>query len=171
MVSRRLLLFGGILVVASSVAFAQSPQGRIVRNEILEIPATGETIETALALQDGQLYLVEASGIYTYAPGNRVADPEFAYDPDSNAWSELGAGPEETIPINLDLLVDGAPVDWLGSEDGKKFLPHTFSQSHTYRLVLEGTGQPVSFKIYDVSYDWNEGSLTVTISKLKGRRP
>ena len=91
MVTRRLLSVAAVIALASSVAVAQSPTSRKVKNTTLEIPATGETIETALALQDGEVYLIEAQGIYTYAPGNRVADPEFAYDPDSNAWSELGA--------------------------------------------------------------------------------
>jgi hypothetical protein len=171
MVSRRLVLFAVIAALASSVAVAQGPNSRSVKKTMLEIPATGETIETALALQDGESYLIEAQGIYTYAPGNRVADAEFAYDPDSNAWSELGAGAPETVEQNLDLLVNGVAQDWLGSADGKQFLPHTYSQNHVYRLVLVGNGQPISFRIYDTSHDWNEGSLTVSISRLKGRLP
>jgi hypothetical protein len=161
----------GIIALVSSVAVAQSPASRIVKKTTLEIPATGETIETALALQDGEMYLVEAQGIYTYAPGNRVADAEFCFDPDANGWFELGAGAPETIEENLDLLVNGVAQDWLGSADGKHFFPHTYSQNHVYRLVLVGNGQPVSFRIYDTSHDWNEGSLTVSISRLKGRLP
>jgi len=163
--------FAAMIALASSFSLAQSPTGRVVKKTTLEIPASGETIETALALQEGESYLIEVQGIYTYAPGNRVADAEFAYDPDSNLWSELGGGPAETIEQNLDLLVNGAAVDWLGSTDGKRFLPHTYSQNHVYRLVLVGNGQPVSFRIYDVSNDWNEGSLTVSISRVKGRLP
>ena len=167
MLRRRSLSVAAILALMSSIAVAQRPTARSVKKTTLEIPASGETIETVLALQEGESYLIEVQGIDTYAPGNRVADAEFAYDPDSNVWSEFGGGPEETIEQNLDLLVNGAAVDWLGSTDGKHFLPHTYSQNHVYRLVLVGNGQPVSFRIYDVSNDWNEGSLTVSISRLK----
>jgi hypothetical protein len=65
------------------------------------------------------------------------------------------------------MLVNGVAQDWLGSADGKRFVPHTYSQNHVYRLVLVGNGQPVSFRIYDTGHDWNEGSLTVSISRLK----
>jgi hypothetical protein len=113
-------------------------------------------------LEMGKMYMIEASGIYTFAPGDRIADAEFAYNPDINSWNEdFGNIYEQYV---LDLIVNGEPHDWLGSPDGINYTLHTFSPNHTYRLFLEGQGQPLSFKIFDESYDWNEGGLTVTIN-------
>lgn len=64
----------------------------------------------------------------------------------------------------LELLVSNSTQDWLGSVDGENFTPHTYSPNHVYRLEVTGTGNPLSFSIYDSSYDWNEGSLTVSIT-------
>lgn len=109
--------------------------------------------------------MIEVSGSYTYAPGGRIADAEFAYNPDDNAWLEELPGVENQ-EYNLDLLVNEAHYDWLGSADGKRFAPHTYSQNHVYRIYVVGDGEPLSFRIYDSSYDWNEGSLTLKISPV-----
>jgi hypothetical protein len=53
----------------------------------------------------GQTYLIEVSGWYTYAPGGRIADAEFASSPDDNAWLEELPGVENQT-YNLDLLVN-----------------------------------------------------------------
>lgn len=93
----------------------------------------------------------------------RIADAEFSYNPDENAWFELGPGDPATVDYNLDLLVNESQYDWLGSTDGKRYAAHTFSPNHVYRIYIVGDGEPLSFRIHASSYDWNEGSLTVKI--------
>ncbi len=121
-------------------------------------------IQSTTILEAGKIYVIEAGGTYTFAPGGRIADAEFAYDPDINLfYEELEVVNKE---FNLDLFVNGESKDWLGSSNGIDFYPHTFSPNHNYRLYIEGQGQPLSFYIYDSSYDWNEGYLTVTINSI-----
>jgi hypothetical protein len=122
-------------------------------------------VETPFALTSGQQYLVQVSGTFYYAPGTRIADAEFAYHPDANTWVEELPGVVNQA-YNLDLLVNGTPRDWLGSSDGVNFSPHTFSPDHIYRLNVIGEGQPLSFMIYDSSYDWNSGYLTVNTTPV-----
>lgn len=115
-------------------------------------------------LETGKMYMIEAVGTYTFAPGGRIADAEFAYDPDTNLfYEELNVVNQDS---NLDLFVNGQSQDWLGSTNGVDFSPHTFSPNHTYRLYVLGQGQPLSFYIYDSSYDWNDGFLSVTVSSV-----
>jgi hypothetical protein len=106
--------------------------------------------------------MIEVSGTYTYAPGGRIADAEFAYDPDGDRWLEELPGVINR-EFNLELLVNETPQNWLGSSDGFNFYPHTLSPDHTYQLSFTGQGSPVSFRIYDSSYDWNSGFLTVSL--------
>jgi len=121
---------------------------------------TGTPVESHTVLEEGKQYIIEASGTYTYAPGGRIADAEFAYSPDDDDWLEGVTSPEYV----LDLFVNDTPQDWLGSADGQTYTPHTYSPDHVYRLEVVGSGNPLAFKIHDSSYDWNEGGLTVSIA-------
>jgi hypothetical protein len=145
-----------------------------VRAETLTIPGGCWCPVSSAPLLPGVSYLIEASGTYSnfkYYP-KAFADAEFHTAAD--VWRELYTEPEitETNDI-LDLLVDGASINWLGSADGgANWLPHTFSPNHVYRTHLVGSGAPVSFGIADWGpfgnqyYVDNEGSLTVNISPI-----
>lgn len=151
------------------ITFAQGPQRP--KDYVLTVDSMGTPAETALVTKVGQTYLIEASGWYTFAPGGRIADAEFSYNPDENAWFELGPGDPATVDYNLDLLVNESQHDWLGSADGKRFAAHTFSPSHIYRIYVVGDGEPLSFRIHDTSYDWNEGSLIVKVTPVSQPKP
>ena len=131
--------------------------------ETLQISSVNQSqVYSDTILEMGKIYMLEANGIYTFAPGDRLADAEFSFNPDTFAWNEdLGNIYE---PYVLDLLVNGQSQDWLGSSNGINYSQHTFSPNHNYRLFIEGQGIPVSFRIFDESYDWNDGNLTVTIN-------
>ena len=130
---------------------------------------TSVPVETPLVTRVGQTYLIEASGTYTYAGVEGIADAEWLYG-SPGLWYEEFPPEANYPPETLDLIVNNAPRDWLGSTDGENWAPHTFSPNHVYRLYVVGDGQPLSFYINDLSYDWNKGSLTVRISEAKGPR-
>lgn len=127
---------------------------------LTDAPTVSSTV-----LENGKSYLIEVQGTYTYSSGDRIADAEFAFSPDDNQFFEELQGVVDQ-QFNLDLMVNGQPVDWLGSTDGATFYTHTFSPDHKYRLSVVGQGEPISFAIHDSSYDWNQGSLTVSISNM-----
>jgi hypothetical protein len=139
----------------------------LAATEILQVWSTTATpVETSSALEDGVEYLIEASGTFTYSSGGRIADAEFSLALSYGGpagWFEANPGNPEYV---LDLLVNGSPLDWLGSSDGINFSPHTYSPDHVYRFFLIGEGLPISFVIYDTSYAWNDGYLTVSISPV-----
>ncbi len=117
-----------------------------------------------VVLETGKTYLIEVTGTYTFSGGGRIADAEFAYNPDTNSfYEELEVANKE---YNLDLFVDNAPQDWLGSVNGLDYFAHTYSPDHKYKIFIQGQGVPASFYIYDSSYDWNEGSLVVSINNI-----
>jgi len=149
---------------------AQDPDPRVEKTILRVSSESFIPIETTLVTKVGEKYRIEVSGIYTYAPGGRFADADFAYDPDANAWLEELPGVVNQS-YNLDLLVNGAPQNWRGSSDGKHFAEHTFSQNHVYRITIKGNGLPLSFVVYASSYDWNDGALTVTISRVQQNDP
>lgn len=123
-----------------------------------------DVVESITVLESGKTYVIEVSGTYTFAPGGRIADAEFWYNPDTLSWYEEIEVPP--VEYNLDLMVNNVPRDWLGSADGVNYYPHTFSPDHKYILYIQGENHPISFYIYDSSHDWNEGSLTVSIKSL-----
>ena len=159
--NRKSLCFVLTILISATYSFVNLASAETL--ETLQVSSlTGEPVETSFALELGQEYLVEVTGTYYYAGvgGIRIADAEFALVEDYLGWQEEPS----IIPNNLDLFVNGTPQDWLGSVDGATFSPHTFSPDHTYRLSVIGGGVPISFAIYDSSYDGNDGYLTVTVS-------
>jgi hypothetical protein len=85
-----------------------------------------------------------------YPGGNRLYHEEHPFG-DPNCW---------------DLLVDGRPVDWLGSADGTTWAPHTYSPDHVYRYEVVGQGKPVNLKRADHMRDSRSGSLRVQVTPL-----
>lgn len=117
-----------------------------VNTEMLSVPANGAKIYSSV-LTTGQNYQIKAEGTYvawTYPGGPYLADAEWRELQD-NSWVDQSVH---------DLLVNGADVNWGG-----------YSSSHTYIIYRTGTGQRMSFNIYDSYYGDNSGSLTVTITR------
>jgi len=133
--------------------------------ETLQVSSmTPERVQSNTILEKGKNYLIEASGTFNYVPGERLADAEFWYNTDTRTWNE-----EIDVPplgYNLDLMVNDLPQDWLGSSDGINYSIHTFSPNHIYRVYVQGDDKPISFYIHNSSYDWKQGSLTVSIKSL-----
>jgi len=132
--------------------------------ETLQVTSLNDTpTVSSTVLENGKVYEVDVQGTYTFSSGDRIADAEFSFNPDTAQWyEELQGVPNQQFI--LDLLINGFPVDWLGSSDGNTFSPHTYSPDHHYKLMVTGQEQPISFTINDSSYDWNSGYLTVTIN-------
>lgn len=76
----------GLAATPAFITFAQAQQRP--KDYVLTVDSRGTPVETALITKVGQTYLIEASGWYTFAPGNRIADAEFSYNPDEQAWFE-----------------------------------------------------------------------------------
>jgi PEP-CTERM motif-containing protein len=152
------------LMLLAFVLIAGSPT--LSSAETITISSTNFVpVQTSFALELGQWYLLEIGGAYTYAPGGRIADAEFAYEPDSGTWLEELPGVTQQ-EINLDVLINGVSTNWLGTVDGVNFAPHTYSPTHVYRQYIQGLGLPISLVVYDSSYDHNEGSLKATITAV-----
>lgn len=153
----------GVIVISQLLPINPAFAGVL---ETVEVPSYSYTTYSSnTVLEEGKTYLLEVSGSFTFSSGNRYADAEFSYNPDTNLWTEtlVGGGYPEHL---LDLLVNGQPQDWLGSQDGATYSAHTYSPDHKYKLYFEGEGEPLIFNIYDLSPDWNDGSLFVIISEF-----
>ena len=144
-------LFG--FVVASGL-FAPG----ICQAEILLVPSYGAPPVNSSPLDAGKLYLIEARGTFVYDSQGSMAAPEWvhdafgAYGPGIDGWVENAEAPAH--PDELDLSVNGAVVDWLGTPDTtvtdqSVWSAHTYSPTHVYRLSWYGEGQPITFRIED----------------------
>jgi hypothetical protein len=122
-------------------------------------------------LQAGCTYLFEVSGTYGYGHDD-WADAEFLqYTLNNHSADPIEVHPNSQFSLDndvLDLLINGAAVDWLG---GPTWTPHTYSPDHVYRFYFVGQGASAHLGIADwkplFPEDYtgdNSGSLEVTIS-------
>lgn len=135
--------------------------------ETLTVSSNGSTV-TSQSLLSGIEYTIRASGVYRIGvdPRNWYADTEWSQT-DGGSWNN----PVEDHfrgPKNLDILINGLEIDWLGTPDAtitetSDFSPHTFSPTHVYQTYVTGTGSPLAFKIDDTYYHDNSGALQVEI--------
>jgi hypothetical protein len=160
-----------LLVTVGFLGFSGETGGAVV--ETITVPSSQFAPTWSLStLATGQSYVFEVSGVYDYDTwDNHYADAEWKDQDGALPWVEYY---DPTYGGNaLDLFVNGAAVDWMGSPDAaitdaSVFSTHTFSPTHVYRYVFIGTGQKVSFGVFDGLYDDarytdNGGSLTVKI--------
>ncbi len=161
------LRFRFVTVLASFLGIAALPPG--ARAETLTIPATSSSAITSSVLSVGVAYRIEATG--TYGWGTGTADAEWILSGVSGTPIEVyPAGGFTLATDTLDLLVDGAAVNWMGTADGIHWSAHTYSPSHVYRLEIVGGGSPLAFSIADQTpfgpgyYSDNGGSLAVDIN-------
>jgi len=144
--------------------FATMPS--IVKAEVVRVWADNPTLVwTTSPLTLGQEYLLEATGTFTYTDDEMPADAEWAYRRADGIWMEY-LSPSPDPEVILDLFVNETAQNWWGTTDGINFSPHTYSPSHSYRLSFMGTGNAISFRVYDTQYDDNAGYLDVEITAI-----
>jgi predicted ribosomally synthesized peptide with SipW-like signal peptide len=125
--------------------------------ETLQIPANKNqlTFSTHFFI-DGAQYKIKAS---TTANAGDTIDFDAKYSIthriDGDDWTDVVSGYESHGPTLLDLMVNGSFVDW-----------GAYNSSHEYWHQVTGDGNLFSFKIYDIYYPNNTGSLIVEIYKL-----
>jgi len=111
-------------------------------------------VYSTTTLVSGRLYRIVASGTYDAAAGI-TSDAEYSSGPDSYAWQDFVEKYETHGEGLLELMVDGAFVEW-----------GDYDPSHVYVLDYIGTGSSVAFHIYDICAYNNKGSLHVQIYGL-----
>jgi len=135
---------------AADCSFVEIPQKELV--ETLTISPTGASF-VSQPLLAGQAYELIASGTFTYNPAHNWADAEYYLKNGVIVKGDV----EGSTPNVLDLSINGPLVntDW-GS----------YQSSHIYTMSWTGTGDPLSFAIYDSNYLDNVGSLKLEIWKI-----
>ena len=118
------------------------------------------------ALEADKMYLLEASGTYTFGSGGRIADAEWYREPTwkEGRWDKTRS---DWDPYGvLDLLVDPDQGGAINPDWGD------FNPDHVYTMCYQGQGRPVSFVISDWWHTGNTmmgdnyGSLDVKIFEL-----
>jgi len=107
------------------------------------------------ALISGQAYEIIVSGTFTYNPALDWADAEYYL----KNGDVVKGDTEGSVPYVLDLSINGysTNTDW-----------GNYQSSHVYTKQWTGTGNPLSFSIFDSDWSDNKGSLTVEIWKIIG---
>lgn len=113
----------------------------------------GSSVCSAVALESGQEYRLEASGTYTYNNAGDWADAEW----DLKSGEIVKGDTEGLVPYVLDISINGYSIntDW-----------GVYNPEHIYSIPFTGTGSPICFSIYDSAYTDNNGSLTVEIYEV-----
>jgi hypothetical protein len=140
--------------------------------DTVTVPSSGSVATSTFTLEAGKCYRLEASGTYTYWPGQLpnagIADAEYALRPKGSY--NPGPGPQwvkgegsypSGISYALDIVnvQDGSliNIDWDPGDT-------TVNSDHVYVIdYVPSTTGPISFKIWDDYYGDNSGSLTVKI--------
>lgn len=131
------------------VVFVQAGESYQVTSDYLDqilIPADGTVVESTVNLENNVRYSIIVTGTYRYDVGEpgEFADAQYRED-DNDQWT----------------------IRWNSVEfDGIRLTANVFDlDNHTYTFHVTGTGQPMTFRIYDDpgTYGDNEGSLTATI--------
>ncbi|MCP4569425.1 MAG: PEP-CTERM sorting domain-containing protein [FCB group bacterium] len=130
------------------------------------VSSNGATVNSA-ALDVGVNYTIEVSGQWSFHYNKWFADAEYFQNVTMD-WNNATEDYPSDVPQNLELLVDGQDVDWLGTTDGVNFADDIFSPTHVYRTYVTGTGSAVQFQIHDTFYGDNSGSLQVDVTKTPG---
>lgn len=136
---------------SSNCTIIEVPQKELV--ETITVAPTGESFDS-LTLQTGQLYELVVSGTYTYNVESEWADAEYFLQ---QGVIIKGDTEYPTFPNILDLSINGPETnqDW-----------GVYQSTHVYTKEWTGTGEPLSFAIYDTYYSDNVGFLTVEIWKI-----
>ena len=117
-------------------------------------------------LQQGERYLLTATGYYRYGPGARLADAECSVHPSDGTWQRRTETEQERQGRgdggtgDLDLQVQGASTHWSAGDDQR-----CDTTTHRYVTVLDAdtTGRLV-LKVQDDVYTDNGGGLRVTVA-------
>ncbi len=110
----------------------------------------GNSFCSAVTLESGQAYRLEASGTYAYNNAGDWADAEWYL---KNGIPVKGDS-EGSQPYVLDISINGFSIntDW-----------GEYNSAHIYSQPFTGSGSPICFSIYDSAYSDNSGFLTVDI--------
>ncbi len=149
--SRTIFLEGLGATLAINGNDAEGENCRLLAGEVYDITASGFPLVSQVVGQTSGWWADAEFAEYWSAPGypggNLLYRMEKPYN-DSTLW---------------DVLIDGSPVDWLGSPDGQTWAPHTYSPDHTYKYSITGTGTLVNFSRLDALRDNRSGNLTLDI--------
>lgn len=135
---------------AANCSLVEVPQKELVQT-LTVLPTGASFVSQSLTL--GQAYEIKASGTFTYNPALNWADAEYYLKNGDIVKGDI----EGSTPNVLDLSINGPLVntDW-GS----------YQSTHVYTKEWTGSGEPLSFAIYDSNYLDNVGSITVEVWKI-----
>ena len=130
------------------------------------VPSDGNVVNSNIILENGNEYLIEANGTYSYWPscgvdGGCIADAKYSLRPEGNFNPGPGAqwinGDDLGSPWEnyLEILINNLSVSW-----------GAYNSSHIYSINYTGMGSIINFKITDNSYSDNSGSITIKIYQL-----
>ncbi len=134
---------------AANCSLVEVPQKELIQT--LTIFPTGASF-LSQSLTVGQVYEIKASGTYIYDAFLNWADAEYYLQ-----YDVIQKGDSDTPPYLLDLCINNCSTntDW-----------GNYQSTHVYTTQWTGTGDPLSFSIYDIYNADNVGFLTVEIWKI-----
>jgi hypothetical protein len=119
-----------------------------------DVAADSSTGVNTPTLTNSQHYLVKINGTFD-AGDSIVADAQYSDRAPADQWTDLVQTYESYGPELLDLQMNGISYDW-----------GMYNSNHTYWLSFFSDGSAANFKINDVYYPNNSGSLNVEIYEV-----
>lgn len=129
-------------------------------DEIVVPADTQQPTTSQVVLETGEQYELEVKGVYS-AGDTIAADVDYSFTEriSGDYWTDNVSGYTQYGEGLLNLVV-------LGHSSSESLNWGSFTCSHVYKASVTGTGQPLSFYIYDTYDGNNSGYLTVRIYEL-----
>jgi hypothetical protein len=121
--------------------------------EAISVPASGATVASKASLDNGELYLLKATG--TVSAGGVAIDAEYGDGQDLVSGTDVG--------VDVGFKVERTPS---GTTAGRKKWFGAYRADHTYYVVVTGAGAPMSIKLVLPTGSTATGALTLALMRL-----
>ena len=154
--------FGGAGAGVSSAAGGEAGGAGAANVPVLEtlaVPGTGESVSSKMSLDQGELFLLKATG--SVGAGADMTDAEFGGGDAAAVGQDLVAGTD----VGLDVGVKVERVT-SGTTAGRKKWFGPYRADHAYYMTLTGAGTPLTVKLVRAGATTSPGSIVVSIWRL-----
>jgi hypothetical protein len=132
--------------------------------ESISIPGDGRTIASKTMLDNGELFLLKATG--TVVAGATEIDAEYGGITANGPGQDVVSGAD--VGIDVGFKIERAPS---GMPLGRKKWFGDYRTDHTYYVIVTGVGAPMSVKLVLPAGTTGTGAMTVSLMRLSPTAP
>ena len=139
--------------------------GMLAAVESLQVPASGDAVTFKTSLDQGQLFLLKATGAVEI--GGQHIDAEYGgFDPSGAGAGDMMGTVDVGIDVGLKQIHAAKGRTEVAPGPGRMKWFGGFSGEHAYYMTVTGAGAPLSLKLAKPATGTGTGGLTVALLRL-----